>query len=135
MLFIVYTIHTKQSDPSPLKPILNVKTTLGSRNRRRILKHNYPKSRKPNENSVTQILLKKYGEKDLYNMWVKFNGMYKMSDHLSQELGFYVSPYVVRYLSNKLNWVRTITDKSLPLYLGIQNGRIKAEYYKHLQFE
>jgi hypothetical protein len=54
--------------------------------------HSYPKNRKPNENSITQILLKKYTEKELYKMWLKFNGMYKMSDYLTHEMGFYVSP-------------------------------------------
>ena len=53
--------------------------------------HSYPKNRKPNENSITQILLKKYTEKELYKMWLKFNGMYKMSDYLTHEMGFYVS--------------------------------------------
>ncbi|MDR3611042.1 MAG: hypothetical protein P4L27_10800 [Ignavibacteriaceae bacterium] len=99
------------------------------------MKHKYPKNRKPNEKSVTQILIKKYGEKELYKLWVKFNGMYKMSDHLSRDMGFYVSPYTIRYISNKLNFVRVITDKNLPIYKGILNGRVKAEYYKHLQFE
>jgi len=99
------------------------------------MKHNYPKSRKPNENSTTQILLKKYSEKELYDLWVKFNGMYKMSEYLTHEIGLFVSPYVCRFLTNKFNWVRTIKDKNLPIYKGVLNGRIKPEYYRHINFQ
>jgi hypothetical protein len=108
---------------------------VGSQNRRRTLKHNYPKNRKPNDNSTTQILLKKYSEKELYNFWIKYNGMFKTSDYLSKEMGFWVTPYVIRYLSNKFNWIRVITDKELPIYKGILNKRVLPEYYKHINFQ
>jgi len=68
-------------------------------------------------------------------MWVKFNGMYKMSNFLSQEMGFWVTPYVIRFISNKLNFIRVITDKKLPIYKGVLNGRVKPEYYKHIKFQ
>ena len=98
------------------------------------MKHNYPKNRKPNPNSTTQILLKKYSERELYKMWVKYNGMYKMSQYLTNEMGFWVTPYVIRYISNKFCWTRKITDKNLPIYKGVLSGQVKAEYYKHIQF-
>jgi hypothetical protein len=99
------------------------------------MKHNYPKSRMPNKNSTTQMLLQKYTEEELYNLWVKFNGMFKTSEYLSQEMGFWVSPYVVRYLSYKFNWVRVIKNKDLPIYKGIISGRVNPEYYKHIKFQ
>jgi len=98
------------------------------------LKPNYPKNRKPNQNSTTQLLLKKYSEKELYDIWVKYNGMFKTSDYLSQEMGFAVSPYVIRYLSTKFNWVREITDISLPIFKGILNKKTPPDYYKHIKF-
>jgi len=99
------------------------------------MKHNYPKNRKPNPNSTTQMLLNKYSEQELYKMWVKYNGMYKMSEYLTHEIGLFVSPYVCRFLTNKFNWVRTIKDKNLPIYMGVLNGRVKPEYYSHISFQ
>lgn len=99
-----------------------------------ILKHNYPTHRKPNQNSATQMLLQKYSEKDLYDIWVKCNGMFKSSEYLSREMDIYISPYVIRYLSNKFNWVREITDMSLPIFKGILNKRTPPDYYKHIRF-
>ena len=81
---------------------------------------------------MTYQLIERYGEKRLYNDWCRYNGMYKASDALSEELGEYVSPNVVQYLSYKFGWKRVITDLSLPVALGILNGHVRPEYYKHI---
>jgi len=60
--------------------------------------------------------------------------MYKMSDYLSDEMDFYVSPYVIRYLSHKYEWVRNITDINLPIFRGILNKKVAPDYYKHIKF-
>jgi hypothetical protein len=79
-------------------------------------------------------MLKMYGEKALYDMWVKFNGMYRMSEYLRKETGISVTPYMVRYWSNKYCWTREITDTNLPIFKGILNNRVAPEYYKHIRF-
>lgn len=96
-------------------------------------KHNYPKNRKPNPNSETQMLLSTVGEKRLYIIWAEF-GMYATCEILSKELSWYPSPYTIRYLSNKFNWKRTVTDKNLPIYKGLLAGNTPQGHYKHINF-
>jgi len=74
----------------------------------------YPDNRKPNENTTTQKLLKKFKPEELEAIWVKHNGMYKTSEFLSRSLEFYVSPYVIRYISNKFNFIREIDLETSP---------------------
>lgn len=97
------------------------------------MKHNYPKNRKSNPGTATQILLAEVGEKRLYELWAK-HGMYKTAAILEEELNWWVSEYVIRYLSNKFHWKRTVTDKELPIYKGVLNGSTKPEHYKHINF-
>ena len=97
------------------------------------MKRNYPKDRKSDPNSATQTLLTTVGHDRLYKLWAK-HGMYKTAKLLSEELNWWVSEYVIRYMSNKYNWQRTVTDKNLPVYKGVLNGRVKPEYYKHIKF-
>jgi len=80
------------------------------------------------------MLLNSVGEDALYKTWSKY-GMYESSKKLFEIVGWYPSPYVIRYLSNKFNWVRVITDKDLPIYKGVLRNRVLPEYYKHLQFK
>lgn len=105
----------------------------GQQFRRTILKHNYPKNRKSRE-CATQILLNTVGEEKLHDLWQE-HGMFKSADILADQLGWCVTGYVMRYLSNKFNWTRVISDKSLPIYIGILNGKVPKEYYKHIKFE
>ena len=55
--------------------------------------------------TMTQRLLKKLGEGRVVEYWTKY-GMYKASELLSIEMQEYVSPYVLRYMSNKYDWKR-----------------------------
>ena len=55
--------------------------------------------------SMTQRLLKKLGEGRVVEYWQR-HGMYKASELLSNEMQEYVSPYVLRYMSNKYDWKR-----------------------------
>ncbi len=82
--------------------------------------------------SMTQRLLKKLGEGRVVQNWQKY-GMYKSAELLSEEMQEYVSPYVLRYMSNKYNWKREV-NKLSAIYKGVIAGTIPAAYYKHLIF-
>ena len=84
--------------------------------------------------SITQQLINYFGVEKLYNTWKKY-GMYKSAELLTEEGEQYVSPYVMRYMSNKFDWKREISDPSLPLVKGILNGKVDADYYKHVRFK
>ena len=84
--------------------------------------------------SMTEHLLHKFGEKHLYEVWSEL-GMYKGANKLSDELGLWVTSNVVRYLSHKFNWTRKITNKKLPIYMGILRGSQPRELYSHIIFE
>ena len=81
--------------------------------------------------SMTQRLLKKLGGR-VVEYWTKY-GMYKASELLSIEMQEYVSPYVLRYMSNKYDWKRNCNPKSA-IYKGVKAGTVPAAYYKHLIF-
>lgn len=83
--------------------------------------------------SMTQRLLKKLGEGRVVEYWTKY-GMYKASELLSKEMQEYVSPYVLRYMSNKYDWKRPV-NKLSPLYKGFLAGNVDPGKYKHLIFE
>jgi hypothetical protein len=82
--------------------------------------------------SMTQRLLKKLGEGRVAGYW-QSHGMYKASELLSKEMQEYVSPYVLRYMSNKYSWKRNCNPKSA-IYKGVKAGTVPAAYYKHLIF-
>jgi len=82
--------------------------------------------------SMTQRLLKKLGEGRVVGYW-QSHGMYKASELLSKEMQEYVSPYVLRYMSNKYDWKRNV-NKLSAIYKGVKAGTVPAAYYKHLLF-
>jgi hypothetical protein len=82
--------------------------------------------------SMTQRLLKKLGEGRVVEYWQR-HGMYKASELLSKEMQEYVSPYVLRYMSNKYDWKREV-NKLSAIYKGVIAGTVPAAYYKHLIF-
>jgi hypothetical protein len=82
--------------------------------------------------SMTQRLLKKLGEGRVVGYW-QSHGMYKASELLSKEMQEYVSPYVLRYMSNKYDWKREV-NKLSAIYKGVKAGTVPAAYYKHLIF-
>lgn len=57
--------------------------------------------------------------------------MYKSAEFISRDLGLYISPYIIRYLSNLFSWKRAI-DSSYPIAKGIIKHRMPAGYYKHI---
>jgi hypothetical protein len=97
-------------------------------------KHNYPNKRKPRDTSysMTHRLIERYGEDQLRHIWSKL-GMYQAAELFSKELGQWVTPNVVRYLSYKFNWVRQVEDLSLPFVKGVLLGNTDAGYYKHVK--
>ena len=98
------------------------------------MKHNYPKNRKRRDTSysMTDKLIKHYGEDKLRSVWEKL-GMYKAAEWLSKDYGYWVTPNVVRYLSYKFNWVREVSDVSLPFVKGVLDGTMPASYYRHVK--
>jgi len=88
--------------------------------------------RKIRENSTTQILIKILGLDTVEKCWQKF-GMYKASLELTAQTKLYVSPYVLRYMSNKYDWKRNVNTQSA-IYKGVLAGTVPAAYYKHLIF-
>ena len=81
--------------------------------------------------SMTQRLIKTLGIEEVEKSW-KQRGMYAWEE-LSERMDEYVSPYVLRYMSNKYNWKRPV-NKLSPIYKGVMAGTVPAAYYKHLIF-
>ena len=84
--------------------------------------------------SITQQLINKFGVDKIHETWRQY-GMYTGAKVLSKEAGHYISPYVLRYMSNKFDWVRIVTNPNLPFVKGILNGKVAADYYKHVRFK
>lgn len=81
--------------------------------------------------SMTQRLIKTFGIEEVEKAWIK-KGMYACKE-LSKRMNEYVSPYVLRYMSNKYNWKRKISKDS-PIYKGVKAGTVPASHYRHLIF-
>ena len=81
--------------------------------------------------SMTQRLIKTIGLAEVEKAWQK-QGMYAWQE-LSQKMDEYVSPYVLRYMSNKYNWKRPV-NKLSPLYKGYLAGNINPSRFKHIIF-
>ena len=81
---------------------------------------------------MTQKLIKTLGIKEVEKAWIK-RGM-NAWEELSKRMNEYVSPYVLRYMSNKYDWKRPV-NKLSPIYKGVMAGTVPAAYYKHLIFE
>ena len=81
--------------------------------------------------SMTQRLIKTLGIEEVEKAWIA-KGMNAWKE-LSERMDEYVSPYVLRYMSNKFNWKRIISKNS-PIFFGVQRGTVPAAYYKHLIF-
>jgi len=79
---------------------------------------------------MTQRLIHKLGVEELEKVWQK-GGMYYAADYFTNLMDESVSPYVMRYLSDKFNWKR-IVDDSLPIVQGIKMGSMPANYYRHI---
>ena len=81
--------------------------------------------------SMTQRLIKTLGIEEVEKAWIA-KGMNAWRE-LSQRMEEYVSPYVLRYMSNKYNWKRPV-NKLSAIYKGVKAGTVPAAYYKHLIF-
>jgi len=96
------------------------------------VKINRIRKKRNTDYSMTQRIIKKLGN-EVEKTWQKY-GMYKASEILSYKMNEYVSPYVLRYMSNKYDWKRPV-NKLSPIYKGVMAGTVPAAYYKHLIFE
>jgi hypothetical protein len=84
--------------------------------------------------SLTQRLIKKLGIEEVEKTWQKL-GIYKAADELSKRMDDeFISPYVLRYMSNKYDWKRE-ANKYSPIYKAVLAGTRPAAYYKHLIFQ
>lgn len=81
---------------------------------------------------MTQKLIKKLTIEEVEKAWQK-RGMNAWQE-LSTHMGEYVSPYVLRYMSNKYNWVRTIPIDHI-IAKGILRGSVPEGFYKHIKIE
>lgn len=82
--------------------------------------------------SMTQRLIKTLGIDEVEKAW-RLRGMNAWKE-LSKSMNEYVSPYVLRYMSNKFNWVRII-DRNQPIAKAILRGSVPEGYYKHIKIE
>ena len=90
------------------------------------------RKRRNTDYSMTQRLINNLGEGKVVEYWQR-HGMYKASELLSIEMQEYVSPYILRYMSNKYDWKRNV-NKLSAIYKGVIAGTVPAAYYKHLIF-
>ena len=81
--------------------------------------------------SMTQRLIKTLTLAEVEKAWQKrgMNSWEELSDRMNE----YVSPYVLRYMSNKYDWKREV-NKLSAIYKGVNAGTVPAAYYKHLIF-
>ncbi len=89
------------------------------------------KKKRDTSYSTTQKLIKTIGLAEVEKAWQK-RGM-NAWEELSIRMNEYVSPYVLRYMSNKYGWKRPVNKKSA-IYKGVLAGTVPAAYYKHLIF-
>ena len=82
--------------------------------------------------SMTQRLINAIGLAEVEKAWQK-RGMNAWRE-LSERMNEYVSPYVLRYMSNKYNWVRTISRDHI-IAKGILRGSVPEGFYKHIKIE
>lgn len=89
-------------------------------------------TRKPRDTSysMTQRLIARFGVECLKKQWQNA-GMYGAAVYFSEKMGETVTPYVMRYLSHKFDWKRTV-DEYLPIVQGIRKGTRPASYYRHI---
>lgn len=99
-------------------------------------KHNYPKTRKPRttEYAVSTQISNALGLDHICQVWQEL-GMYKASKQLSEEWGYYCSPFVLRAMSHKYNWTRIVTDPRLAISIAHIRKSVPDGYYKHIIFE
>ncbi len=95
------------------------------------MKNNAIRKQRDTSYSMTQRLIKTLGN-EVEQTWKQY-GMYKASNILSFKMDEYVSPYVLRHLSNIKNWKRPV-NKLSPIYKGVKAGTVPASYYRHLIF-
>jgi len=72
---------------------------------------------------MTQRLIKTLSIEEVEKAW-KQSGMNAWED-LSNRMNEYVSPYVLRYMSDKYDWKRPVNILS-PIYKGVMAGTVPA---------
>ena len=82
--------------------------------------------------SMTQRLINNLGLEEVEKAWIA-KGMNAWRE-LSQRMEEYVSPYVLRYMSNKFSWKRKCNSKSAIYKAVVIKKTMPAAYYRHLIF-
>jgi hypothetical protein len=81
---------------------------------------------------MTQRLIKTLGIEEVEKAWKQCDmNAYK---ELSIRMNEFVSPYVLRYMSNKFDWVRIIS-RDHPIAKSILRGSVPGGFYKHIKIE
>ncbi|MBL1155880.1 MAG: hypothetical protein D8M51_13260 [Ignavibacteriae bacterium] len=81
---------------------------------------------------MTQKLIKTLGIAEVEKAWIG-KGMNAWRE-LSERMNEYVSPYVLRYMSNKYSWKRMCNPRSAIYKAVVIKKTMPAAYYKHLIF-
>ncbi|MGE5497408.1 MAG: hypothetical protein ACM3Q2_05030 [Syntrophothermus sp.] len=86
------------------------------------------------EYSTTWKLINILGQDRLFEIW-QLRGHLATARYLTEELDMDVTYGIVLHLVRKFKWVRTITNKNLPLYRGVLSGKLNPADYKSVKFE
>jgi hypothetical protein len=84
-------------------------------------------------NTLTRLMLKKYGEDYLCKLWQDMEGGTKASEYLSKEMGHWIRDYHFDYLARVHRWRRCIRPDH-PIALGVQYGTTNKEDYPRIIF-
>ena len=84
-------------------------------------------------NTLVRIMLDKYGEKFLRNLWETMGGAPGAAKVISDDMGVWCTSGRFEYLAKLFGWRRKI-DESHPIALGVKYGTIDASDYPRIIF-
>jgi len=85
------------------------------------------------EKRIYDILMEAIGEKEIRKIWEK-HGMYATARIIGEKLNLWIQGYHIAYFADKFNWIRTVSDSSLPIYKSVLSGVVPKGHFKHIVF-
>ena len=85
------------------------------------------------KNILVRIMLAKYGENFLRELWQDMGGATRAAEAISKDMGVWCTSGRFEYLSKIYNWKRKI-DADHPIALGVKYGTTKKENYPRIIF-
>jgi hypothetical protein len=85
------------------------------------------------KNTLVRIMLDRYGEPYLRKLWQDMGGATKAAEHLSKEMGYWITESRFDYMAKLFGWRRKIRPDH-PIALGVQYQTTKKEQYPHVIF-